>query len=122
MTSGAERAVSLERDAALVARLEQLAAELVRAELHLVDDGRDRGDGEHLVELLDAEVRHADRAREPAFLRLLHPGPRPGRAALRPVDDVEVDVVEAEPLEASLRLRDRIVAARVELRRHEDLA
>src|SRR3954451_4799732 len=115
MTSGAERAVGLEGDAALVARLEQLAAELVRAELNLVDDGRARGAGEHLVELLDAEVRDADRAREATVLRLLHFGPRPGRAGLRPVDDVEVAVVEAEPLETSLRLRDRIVAARVEL-------
>src|SRR4029450_3856469 len=38
MAAGAQRAVGLERDAALLARLEQAPAELERAELDLVDD------------------------------------------------------------------------------------
>jgi hypothetical protein len=35
------------------------------------------------------------------------------------VDDVQVDVVEAEPLQASLRLDERILALGKELRRDE---
>src|SRR5262249_30292258 len=118
---GAERAVGLEHDLALLAGLEQRAAVLERAELHLVDVRLDVGDAEQLVELGDAEVRAADRARVAALARPLHPVPRPRRPALGPVDDVEVDVVDAEPLEAALRLGLRVLAGGVELRRDEDL-
>ena len=48
VAAGPERAVGLERDPALAARLEQRAPVLERAELDLVDDRRRRGDAEHL--------------------------------------------------------------------------
>src|SRR4029077_1283510 len=74
-----------------------------------------------LVDLGHAVVRHADRARVPRRLRALHAVPRPGRPARRPVDDVEVDLVDAEALEAVLRLGLRVLAAGIELRRDEDV-
>jgi hypothetical protein len=66
MAAGAQRAVGLERDAALLARLEQAPAELERAELDLVDDRWRLDVREQLVELGKAEVRDADRARVPS--------------------------------------------------------
>ena len=90
----------------------QAPPELERAELDLVDDRVDVGDRQQLVELARAEVRDADRARVARRLRALHAVPRPRRPALRPVDDVEVDVVDAEPLERALRLGLRVVLGR----------
>src|SRR3954468_9579860 len=121
MPAGAERAVRLNRDIVLLALLEQFLAVLERAELHLIHDGPDLGHRHHLVELGHAEVRDADRARIAGLFRALHSRPGPRRAALRPVDDVQVDLVEAEPLETALRLGFRIVVARIELRGDEDL-
>src|SRR6266480_6386364 len=117
--SGSEWTVGLGDDVASVCGFEQTSPVLERAELHLVDDGRiarDRKDG---VELLDTEVRYADRPRVPQFLGPLHARPRPGRTALRPVNDVEVDVVDAQALQALLRLDHRVLAAWVELGRDE---
>jgi hypothetical protein len=69
MAAGAQRAVGLERDAALLAPLEQAPAELERAELDLVDDRSRLDVREQLVKLGEAEVRDADRAREAALTR-----------------------------------------------------
>ena len=73
------------------------------------------------VEVRNAEVGDADGAGIPLLLCSLHPVPRPGRAALRPVDDVEVHGVDAEALEAALHLRLRVAVAGVELRGDEHL-
>src|SRR3954452_17756336 len=118
----AERAVRLERDAARLASLEEPAAELERAELDLVDDRLRAAKGEHLVDLRDAEVRDADRLCAPGGVRALHALPRPRGAALGPVDDVQVDLLDAQALEAALRLLLGVPGrARIELRRDEDL-
>ena len=122
VAAGAERAIGLERDVALLARLEQLPPVLERAELHLVR--QPAGVSATAISSSSSahvEVRDADRARIAALVRTLHPGPGPGRAALRPVDDVEVDLVDAEPLQAPLRLGLRVLLRRIELRRDEDL-
>src|SRR4051812_26965897 len=117
----AQRAVGLDRAPALLAGIEQAAAVLERAELHLVDDRPHLGDGEHLVELRDAVVRDADRARVAARVGALHAVPGAGRAALRPVDDVQVDPVDAEPLQARARFLLGVSATGMELRGDEDL-
>ena len=121
MPAGAERAVRLDRHLALLARVEQFPPVLERAELHLIHDRRGLGDRHQLVELAHAEVRNTDRARVAAFTRTFHPGPGPGRSALRPVDDVEVDLLDAKPFQAPLRLGLRVLPRRIELGRDEDL-
>ena len=121
VASGSQRAVGLQRDPVLAARLEQSLAVLIRAELHLIHDRRDRRGGEQLPQLAGAEVRDSDRPRIAGLPRLLHPGPRPGRAALGPVDDVQIDVVDPEPLQAALGLGDRVLPPREELRGDEHL-
>src|SRR5262249_27720596 len=50
-----------------------------------------------------------------------HAGPRPGGAAPGPVDQVEVDLVDPESLEATLGHRRRVLACRVELGGDEDI-
>ena len=104
-----------------LARGEQPAAVFERAELDLVDDRSRGGDPEQLVDLGDAEVGDADRAGVAALPGLLHARPGPRRPTLRPVDDVQVDVVDAEPPEAVLGLARRIGVAREELGRDEHL-
>jgi len=121
MPAGAKRAVGLERDIALLARVEQPPPVLDRAELHLIHDRPDLGDRQQLVELAHAVVRDADRARMAAFVRAFHPGPSPGRAALRPVDDVEVQLVDSQPFQAPPCLGLRVLPRRVELGGDEDL-
>src|SRR5262245_32634954 len=116
-----QRAVRLQRDPVPTAFVEESNAELVRAELHLIHDRRHRCGSEHLPQLVDTEVRDPDRPRVSRLSRPFHPGPRPGRATLRPVDDVEVDVVDTEPLQAPLDLREGVLPRGEELRRDEDL-
>src|SRR5207244_10827599 len=60
-------------------------------------------------------VGDADRAGMAELTGPLHPGPGPGRTTLRPVNQVQVDVVEAEAFEAALELRSRIGAGRIQL-------
>src|SRR5436305_12627770 len=57
----------------------------------------------------------------PELTRSLHPGPRPGRAALGPVDDVQIDVVDPESLQAAFDLPNRVLPRRKELGGDEDL-
>src|SRR4051794_20743248 len=121
MTPGAEWAVGLDHDLSFGARFEEPAPVLEGTELDLVHDGSLVGDRQERVQLVDAEVRDADRAGVPLVARRLHSRPRPRRTALRPVDDVEVDVLEAEAFETLLCLGRRILVLRIELRRHVDL-
>ena len=121
MPTGPERAVCLDGHAASLACLEQRPPVFERAELNLIDSRRRARDRDHLFELLDAEVRDSDRARESPLARRLHSRPGPRRPTLGPVNDVQIDLVELEPAEAALDLRHRVPAGRIELRGDEDL-
>src|SRR4051812_5315038 len=121
MAPGAESAVRLEHDAPPAALLEERPAVLERAELCLVDDGRGARRGRELLELVDAEVRDPDRSRAAELARSLHSRPGPRGTTLRPVDDVEVDLVDAEPPQAVLRRGRRVLVPRIELGGEEDL-
>ena len=121
MASVPEGAVGLEHDVRLHTRLEQPDPVLVRAELHLIDSRSDLGRLQQRRQLVAREVRDPDRARVSGLVGSLHAGPGPGRAACRPVDEVQVDVVEFQPGQASLELDRRIRARGTELGRHEHL-
>src|SRR6202042_2561003 len=69
---GAERAVGLGHDAVATARFDEAAPVLHGAELDLVDRRHDAARGDDLVKVVRAEVRHADRLREPALPRALN--------------------------------------------------
>ena len=101
-------------EAAFLVGIEERSAVLERAELHLVEYGSDVGRRHHLVQLRDAEVGDADGARRAELVRPLHARPCPRRAAAWPVDDVKVEVVDAEPLEAPFRLSGGVLAAWIE--------
>src|SRR5205085_11772354 len=77
---------------------------------------------EQLIELFDAEVRNADRLRVAELARPLHPRPGPGGPALGPVDDVQIDLIDTQPVQAALGLRGRIGSTPgIELGRDEEL-
>ena len=95
---------------------QQAAPVLHGAELDLVNHGHGAADGDDRVDLGRAVVGHADRLREAALQRPLHAGPRPERAAPRPVHQVEVDLVEAEPAQALLQFCGRVLARRGRIR------
>ena len=121
VAASAERTVRLEGHVVFVAPREELAPVFQRAELHLIHDRLGLGDRRQLVELARAVVRDANRARMAAFMRTFHSPPRPGRPASRPVDDVQVDLLEPKPIQAPLDLGLRVFASGVELRGDEDL-
>ena len=81
---------------------------------------------DHLLEVLDAVVAHADTSYEPRLLRLEHRAPAV-RAALGPADGrvqkVEVDIPETTCIErlAERRLGRGVPAVVLELRRIEDV-
>ena len=108
---GAQRAVGLKDHAVTLAGIQQRPAERGGIEVHLVDRWHHGGDRRHAVQLSLAEIRDADRAGVSEFTGPLHPRPRPRRPASGPVHHVQVDVVDAEPLEAPLSFRNRILAA-----------
>jgi len=91
------------------------------ADLDLVDHRRRDPRVHQRVDLRAAEVGDPDALDEAFGHSCLHERPRPGRPALRPVNEVEVDVVHTESLEAVHRLRLRVCASRVELGGQEDL-
>src|ERR687887_1260482 len=73
----------------------------VRMELDLVDRGHDITFGRQAFQMVDLEVRDSDRAGPAVAVELLHRLPRRHEIAVierweRPVDQEEVDVVEAE--------------------------
>src|SRR5262249_52733728 len=75
----------------------------------------------NLLQLTYAKVRDADRAGVAQFTSSLHSRPGSRRTTLGPVDEVQIDVVDAEPPEAALHLRGRVPASRIELCREEHL-
>ena len=112
----AERAPRLDRDAAGGAFRAQRRLLERRVALDLVDRGNDSGLGDQPVEMVGIEVGDADRAR--AAL-LAQPDQRaPGldiEAARRdrPMDQIEIDMVEPEPIEAGGAGGERRVEALV---------
>jgi hypothetical protein len=102
----------------------------VRLEFDLVHGGDGVGFGGEALEMVDLEVRHADRARAAVCLELLQGLPRRHEVAAiehreRPMDQEEIDIVRAE-LHQRLRERlarlVRLVEAVVEFARDEDVA
>ena len=84
-------------------------------ELDLVHRRHDVGLGHQPLEVVDPEVRDADRAGAAVFLELLERAPGGDVIAVvqrrRPVDQEQVDVVEAELLERPLEGAARVVRA-----------
>ena len=80
---------------------------------------------QELVEMAYEEVRDPDRARETFGVELLEDAPALEPALVRPVEEVEIDGVEAEPLEGAFERapsgRGALVGVR-ELRRQPDRA
>jgi hypothetical protein len=92
--------------------------------LDLVDRRRDLVVLDQVDEPVGIEVRDADCARDPLAVQLLHRAPRGVVVAERMVDQVEVEVVEAETLERGLEGATRGVLALIlnpQLRRDEQL-
>ena len=95
-----------------------------RRQLDLVDVRDALRVGEQLLEMRHEEVADADRARAPSAYALERAPRVEPLAGDGPVDEVEVDVIEAEPLQAGVERAQRAVVALVvvpQLRRDEDL-
>ena len=122
-----ERAPGLGGDAVLGVPGAQLGLLEVRVQLDLVDGRQLLGLALEPLEVLDAEVGDADRARVALLLDPFEGAPGVEVAVLarhRPVDQVEVDVVHPEPPQAALAGRQRRVVALLgvpQLGRDEDL-
>jgi hypothetical protein len=122
MTAGSQRTVGLGHEIAAAILLDQLPSIAEWVQIDLIDDGRRGCDSQDPLELRDAEVRHPDRARMADASALVPSRPGPGRSPLRPVDEIEIDVVELQPFQARLELANRVPRAWVELRGDEDVA
>ncbi len=119
-----ERAVALELHPARAMLGKRCLLVQRRAPLDLVERGQPPGRALELVELPEVVVADADRPGEPVRLCLQEPLPyvRPCTAAGWPVDEPEVDAVEAERGETRLeRLPLAPGAVGPQLRRHEDV-
>src|SRR5450631_2273293 len=121
MPAGPERTVRLDGDVGPPAGLEQRPSVLKWAELHLVDRGRAGGSGEQSLQFAHVEVGDTDRTGIAELAGPLHTRPGPGRTASGPVDEVQVQVVEAEALEALFRLGGGILSGGMELRGDVDI-
>jgi hypothetical protein len=111
-----ERAPGLGDDAVPLVELAQRGLGEVRVQLHLVDGGHGARLVDQPLQVRDLEVRHPDRARPTVARDLLQRAPRVDVAVAlrqRPVDEVEVDVVEPEPLQALVERRKGGVVALV---------
>ena len=113
----AERRPGLRGDAALGVERAQRALLKARMQLDLVDRRRHAGLADDPLQMLGGEIGDADRFREPLLAQLDQRAPRLDiEPALRrrPMDEVEVDIVELEPLQAFARGAERgLVAVRV---------
>src|ERR1700691_364522 len=90
-----------------------------RTELDLVNCGRGRPGGYHLLQFASAEVRHADRPGEPRLTSPLHTWPGPGGAPLRPVDQIQINLIQTEPPQALPGFGNGVFAPWKELCRDE---
>src|SRR5690625_4508483 len=110
----AERSPGLREDAVPGVRLAQLSLLEVGVQLDLVDDGHLAGGRDDLLELGEREVGHADGADQATAAQLDQRLPGLDVQALlgdRPVDQVQIQVVQAQTLEGGLAGGDRVLAA-----------
>src|ERR1700729_1805390 len=121
MSASSERPVRLGHEAAATILFYQRLSIAEGVEVYLVDDWRGGGHREDPLQLVHVEVRHADRACIAKALRTLHAGPGPCGSTLGPMYEVKIHVVEPQPLQARFNLSNRILRARIELRRYEDV-
>src|SRR5437899_4701169 len=123
--SAREGTVCLQLNPMLHAGLEQVLLVQEGMEFDLVHGGWNRCCREQLFEMANCIVTHADRASEPLVVDLEQRLPRfVSQARYRPVDEIQIDIVEAEFAATLLeRPQGRLVAMVVvpEFRRDEDL-
>ena len=119
--SRTQRAVRLELHVSGSTLVEQRPAVTEGTETHLVDNGRHGRAGRHLSELCDVEVGDPDGAGIAESVGLLHSRPRSRWSAAGPVDEVQVDVLDAKTSEATLCLLRGVGAGRLELGGDEHL-
>jgi hypothetical protein len=94
-----ERTPGLNLHAALAHELLLVGALVERVRLDLVDRRDDLVVVDEVDQPVGEEVRHADGLREPFAVELLHRAPLAVVVAVRLVDEVEVHVIEAQPLQ-----------------------
>src|SRR5207249_9727284 len=107
-----EGAVGLQLNPLLHTELEQILLVQEGMEFDLVHGGRNRRCGEQFLEVANRVVADANRAGEPAVMDLKQRLPRfMSQAWYRPVDEIQIDVVEAEFAATLLeRLQGRLIA------------
>jgi hypothetical protein len=80
--------------------------------LDLIDRRRNVRERQQVLQMRNQEVAHADGASATVLAKLLHRAPGVARGVRhRPVDQVEIDVVETQAGEAALAGRQRVVVA-----------
>ena len=108
-----ERAPGLDLHAVLAHERLVGGALVERVRLDLVDRRRDLVVGDEVDEPVGVEVRHADGLGQALAVDLLHRPPGAVVVAEGLVDEVQVDVVEAEPLERRLERTPGVALAGV---------
>jgi hypothetical protein len=124
-----DRRPGLRRDAVRPAVGIHVGVGEVGVQLDLVDGRHNVAFGREPLQVRHLEVRHADRARAAVRPQLLEHPPRRDEVAVvergqRPVDEKQVDAVEAELLQRPVERATRVVRpvkGVAELARHEDL-
>jgi hypothetical protein len=109
-----ERAPALNLDTERTAGGDQRPLGEQRVQLNLIDTGHDTGRGDEPLQVRRVKVRDTDRSSESALAQLEQALPGldiPAQGRLRPVDQVEIDVVQPQALEALLERADRAVMA-----------
>src|SRR3989441_2278867 len=123
--SAREGTVRLQLNPMLHAELEQVLLVQEGMELDLVHGGWNRRCREQVFEVADRVVADADRAGEPLVVDLQQRLPRfVSQARYRPVDEIQIDIIEAEFVATLFERPQRRLVAMVvvpELRCDEDL-
>src|SRR5215471_8148506 len=109
-----EGTVGFHHDAFFAADLARVAVLQERRYLDLIDRRNGVGNGEKLFQMGSNEVAHTDRPRPLLFVKAFEgaPGVEP-LAANRPVDEIKVDVIEAEARKAAVESAQGLVVALV---------
>lgn len=119
-----ERAPALRLHAVLLHHLDVVEALAERVDLDLIDVRNDFCVHGQISEAVGHEVCHADRADAPGFAEFLHGAPAAVVVAERLMDQVEVKIIKAEPLQGLLESALAALVAGVadpDLRRDEKL-
>lgn len=98
-----------------IGELDDVALLQRRMQLDLVDGGDDRAGVEYPSQVLGQEVRDADRSNAPVRVQLLERTPGIDVSIVGgggPVDQIQVEVVEAETVQARVEARESGVAVR----------